>query len=48
MLRDAYEIDKFFISIQELMSEMDAQLAHWRTSIKYWATTSCIRWSGEI
>jgi hypothetical protein len=42
MLRDAYEIDKFFISIQELMSEMDAQLAH------YWATTSCIRWSGEI
>ena len=28
MLRDAYEIDKFFIGIQELTSEMDAQLAH--------------------
>ena len=27
MLRDAYEIDKLFISIQELTSEMDAQLA---------------------
>lgn len=27
MLRDAYEIDKFFIGIQELTSEMDAQLA---------------------
>ncbi len=27
MLRDAYEIDKFFIGIQELMSEMDAPLA---------------------
>jgi len=27
MLRDAYEINKFFIGIQELMSEMDAQLA---------------------
>jgi IS5 family transposase len=28
MLRDAYEINKFFIGIQELMSEMDTQLAH--------------------
>jgi IS5 family transposase len=28
MLRDAYEINKFFIGIQELMSGMDAQLAH--------------------
>jgi IS5 family transposase len=28
MLRDAYAIDKSFIGIQELMSEMDAQLAH--------------------
>jgi len=27
MLRDAYEIDKFFIDIQELTSEMDGQLA---------------------
>lgn len=27
MLRDAYKIDKFFIGIQELISEMDAQLA---------------------
>ncbi len=27
MLRDAYQIDKFFIGIQELTSEMDAQLA---------------------
>ena len=38
MLRDAYKIDKFFIGIQELISEMDAQLAQIGSVVQVKAT----------